>query len=414
MLKTNRTLYLSPKSVPNLRALMMTLALRRSSAWITAAVLLVLAGALAGSAQAPAGTSALPAGTLGPSDTQRATARRVGRILEEAHYSRAALDERMSDVVYHRYLEFLDGQRSYFLTSDIDEFNAHRLRFGDMIRTGDIDPAYLIFARFQLRNRERLQHAIELLKSEPDWSLNESFEFDRTHAAWPVDQASMDELWRKRVKNDSLSLMLTGKAWPDAAEVLRKRYERVLKRVDQVTSEDVFEGLMNAYARAFDPHSSYFSPRSSEEYRIQMSLNYEGIGASLQVVDDYVTIMNVLEGGPAAVAGTLSTNDRIIGVGQGHEGPFTDVIGWRLDDVVQLIRGKAGTLVRLQVLPAGAAPGSPEKAQDRRDHGARVLPGHCRAERRRPELPQHHARCAETAARAQGRERGWPGAGPAR
>ena len=362
MLKTNRTLYLSPKSLPNLRALMTTLALRRS--WITAAALLVLALALAGSAQAPAGTSPLPAGTLAPSDTQRATARRVGRILEEAHYSRAALDERMSDVVYHRYLEFLDGQRSYFLANDIEDFNAYRLRFGDMIRTGDIDPAYLIFARFQQRNRERMQHAIELLKSEPDWTANESFEFDRLHAAWPVDQAAMDELWRKRVKNDALSLMLTGKTWPDAAEVLRKRYERVLKRVDQVSSEDVFEGLMNAYARAFDPHSSYFSPRSSEEYRIQMSLNYEGIGASLQVVDDYVTIMNVLEGGPAAAAGTLSTNDRIIGVGQGHEGPFTDVIGWRLDDVVQLIRGKAGTSVRLQVLPAGAAPGSPEKVME--------------------------------------------------
>jgi carboxyl-terminal processing protease len=171
----------------------------------------------------------------------------------------------------------------------------------------------------------------------------------------------MDEVWRKRVKNDALSLMLTGKQWPDVADVLRKRYERVLKRVDQVTTEDVFEGLMNAYARAFDPHSSYFSPRSSEEYRIQMSLNYEGIGASLQLVDDYVTIMNVLEGGPAAVAGTLTTNDRITGVGQGHEGSFTDVIGWRLDDVVQLIRGKAGTSVRLQVLPAGAAPGSGEK-----------------------------------------------------
>src|SRR5882762_7985950 len=269
---------------------MMTLPLRRSSGWITAAVLLVLALALAGSVQAPAGTSVLPAGTVAPTDTQRSTARRIGRILEEAHYSRAALDEKMSDVVYHRYLEFLDGQRSYFLANDIDEFSAYRLRFGDMMRTG--------------------------------------------------------------------------KAWPDAAEILRKRYERVLKRVDQVTNEDVFEGLMNAYARAFDPHSSYFSPRSSEEYRIQMSLNYEGIGASLQVVDDYVTIMNVLEGGPAAVAGTLSTNDRIIGVGQGHEGSFTDVIGWRLDDVVQLIRGKAGTSVRLQVLPAGAAPGSPEKVTE--------------------------------------------------
>jgi carboxyl-terminal processing protease len=126
----------------------------------------------------------------------------------------------------------------------------------------------------------------------------------------------------------------------------------------------VFENLMNAYARAFDPHSSYFSPRSSEEYRIQMSLNYDGIGASLQLVDDYVTIMNVLEGGPAAVAGTLKVNDRITGVGQGTDGSFTDVIGWRLDDVVQLIRGKAGTTVRLQILPAGAAPGTAEKVLD--------------------------------------------------
>ena len=132
----------------------------------------------------------------------------------------------------------------------------------------------------------------------------------------------MDELWRKRVKNDALSLMLTGKTWPEVAEILRKRYERVLKRVDQVSPEDVFENLMNAYARAFDPHSSYFSPRSSEEYRIQMSLNYEGIGASLQLIDDYVTIMNVLEGGPAAVAGTLKPNDRITGVGQGKDGAF--------------------------------------------------------------------------------------------
>jgi carboxyl-terminal processing protease len=346
----------------------MPLPLRRPSGWITAAVLLVLALALAGSAQAPAGTTAmaagatvLPPGALTPTDTQRATARKVGRILEEAHYSRASLDEHMSDVVYHRYLEFLDGQRSYFLASDIDEFSAFHLQFGDMIRTGNIDPAYVIFARFQQRNRERIQQAIALLKTEPDFNLNETFEFDRTHASWPTDLATLDEVWRKRVKNDALSLMLTGKQWPEAAEVLRKRYERVLKRVDQVTSEDVFEGLMNSYARAFDPHSSYFSPRSSEEYRIQMSLNYEGIGASLQIVDDYVTIMNVLEGGPAAVAGTLTINDRITGVGQGHDAAFTDVIGWRLDDVVQLIRGKAGTTVRLQVLPAGAAPGSTEK-----------------------------------------------------
>jgi carboxyl-terminal processing protease len=317
--------------------------------------------ALAGSVQAPASPSLLPPGAVTPTDSQRATARKIGRILEEAHYSHAPIDRRMSEVVFQRFLEFLDPQRSYLLAADVSEFSAYRYQFDDMIRTGNIDPAYLMFARFQQRNRERMQYALALLKTEPDWTLDESYEFDRTHASWPADAAQIDDLWRRRIKNDALSLLLTGKPWPEAADILRKRYERVLKRIDQVTSEDVFENLMNAYARAFDPHSSYFSPRSSEEYRIQMSLNYDGIGASLQVVDDYVTIMNIIEGGPAAAAGTLKTNDRITGVGQGHDGTFTDVIGWRLDDVVQLIRGKAGTSVRLQVLPGGAAPGSPEK-----------------------------------------------------
>ncbi|HYM43401.1 MAG TPA: carboxy terminal-processing peptidase [Steroidobacteraceae bacterium] len=343
----------------------MTESLRRPSGWIKRArapcLLALMALALGGSVQAPASPSLLPAGAIAPTETQRATARKVGRLLEEYHYSHAPIDRRMSDLVFQRYIEFLDPQHSYLLASDINEFSAYRYQFDDMIRTGNVDPAYVMFARFQQRNRERMQFALAQLKTEPDWTVDESFDFDRTHAPWPADAAQLNELWRKRVKNDALSLLLTGKQWPEAAEILRKRYERVLKRIDQVTSTDVFENLMNAYARAFDPHSSYFSPRSSEEYKIQMSLNYDGIGASLQVVDDYVTIMNIIEGGPAAVAGTLKPNDRITAVGQGHEGSFTDVIGWRLDDVVQLIRGKAGTSVRLQILAGGAAPGSPEK-----------------------------------------------------
>src|SRR5579871_4304085 len=338
---------------------------RRTAGWITASIVATLAvlvlAAESGSARAPTQTTALPPGALAPTDAQKATARKVGRILEEANYSRAPIDKKMSEQVFNRYLDFLDGQRSYFLASDIADFQAYKFKFDDMIRTGDVEPAYAIFARFQQRNRERIQHAIGFLAKEPDWTLNETFEFERQKAPWPATEADMNELWRKRVKNDALSLMLTGKQWPEVSDMLKKRYERVLKRIDQITTEDVFENLMNAYARSFDPHSSYFSPRNSEEYRIQMSLNYEGIGASLQLVDDYVTIMNVIEGGPAAVAGTLNTNDRITGVGQGKDGPFTDVIGWRLDDVVQLIRGKAGTVVRLQVLPAGAAPGSKEK-----------------------------------------------------
>jgi carboxyl-terminal processing protease len=336
--------------------------LRRLSSWAAALLLSATALAVVSATPAPAASSLLPPGAVAPTDNQRAIARKVGSILEQYHYRHATIDSHFSSQVYDRYLDFLDGQRSYFLASDIAEFEPWRLRFDGMIHTGDIDPAYLIFARFQDRNRQRIRYALSLLKTEPDWTVNESFQFDRLHTPWPTSEADVNELWRKRVKNDALSLMLTNKTWPEASEILRKRYERVLKRVDQIKSEDVFENLMNAYARTFDPHSSYFSPNNSEEYRIQMSLNYEGIGASLQIVDDYVTIMNVIQGGPAATAGTLLTNDRITGVSQSHDGAMVDVIGWRLDDVVQLIRGKAGTTVRLQVLPAGAAPGATEKS----------------------------------------------------
>ncbi|MGH8211091.1 MAG: carboxy terminal-processing peptidase, partial [Steroidobacteraceae bacterium] len=206
--------------------------LRRPSGWIAASALTILALALVGSARAPASASILPPGAIAPTEAQRATARKIGRILEEAHYSRMPIDDRMSELVYQRYLDFLDGQRSYFLASDIAEFSAYRLQFDDMIRTGDIEPAYLIFNRFQQRNRERMEGAIALLKTEPDWSVNESFGFERAKAPWPGTPAEMNDLWRKRVKNDALSLMLTGKQWPEAAALLRKRYQRVLKRVN--------------------------------------------------------------------------------------------------------------------------------------------------------------------------------------
>jgi carboxyl-terminal processing protease len=331
----------------------------RSTRWLAPSMLAALL-VLSGSAQAPAGTQ-LPAGSVLPSERHRSVARKVGQMLEGMHYSQSKLDDKLSAIVYTRYLESIDSQHTSLLASDIAEFDQYKLRFDDMIRSGDVDPAFAIFARFQQRNRERIKYAISQLDKEPNWTLNETFEFNREKAPWAATPAELDDFWRKRVKNDALSLLLTGKNWDETSKLLKKRYETTLKRIDQVSPDDVFESLMNSYARAYDPHSSYFSPRSSEEYRIQMSLNYDGIGASLQLIDDYVTIMNVIEGGPAAVAGSLSVKDRITGVGQGKEGPVTDVLGWRIDDVVQLIRGRAGTQVRLQVLPAGAAPGTPEK-----------------------------------------------------
>ena len=156
----------------------------------------------------------------------------------------------------------------------------------------------MIFRRFQQRSRERMNYAIELLQKKPDFDVEESFNFDREKEPWPANAAEMNELWRKRVKNDALSLIITGKQWPEVADMLRKRYEHVAKRMDQSKPEDVFEAFMNAFVLSLDPHSNYFSARNSEEYNIQMSLSYEGIGASLTLTDDYVTVIDVIAGGP--------------------------------------------------------------------------------------------------------------------
>jgi carboxyl-terminal processing protease len=281
-------------------------------------------------------------------------------MFERSHYRQAPVNDPVSSLVLDRYLESIDGSRSYFLASDIQEFEKYRYELDDAITTGRLDPAFAIFNRFQSRNRERMAYALKLLETEPDFKVDESFEFDREHAPWAASSDELDELWRKRVKNDALSLMLADKTWAETRDVLRKRYERVAKRSEQITADDVFENFMNAFAHVFDPHSSYFSPRNSEEYRIAMSLSYEGIGASLQSIDDFVTIMEILPGGSAQQNGELKANDRILASGQGKDAKMVDVAACRLDDVVQLIRGPNGSFVRLQIQPGNAPPGTQE------------------------------------------------------
>jgi len=336
---------------------------RRFTLFYSLPALLVVCGLLAGTAQAPVAQAVATSSAheLSPTERQRRVSKLVSNVIERSHYRQSPINDPVSSLVLDRFLEQLDGSRSYFLASDIAEFERFRYQLDDAVTAGQLEPVFTIFNRFQQRNRERVAYALELLKTEPDFTIDEYFEFDRSKAPWPKSVDELNELWRKRVKSDAVSLMLTEKTWQETRDILQKRYERVLKRNEQVTSDDIFELFMNSFAHVFDPHSSYFSPRNSEEYKIQMSLSYEGIGASLQLVDDYVTVLNVLPGGPAAVSGELSANDRIIAVGEGKKGKMVDVIGWRLDDVVQIIRGKVGTTVRLQILPSGAAPGSAEK-----------------------------------------------------
>ncbi|MEJ2523224.1 MAG: carboxy terminal-processing peptidase [Gammaproteobacteria bacterium] len=300
-------------------------------------------------------------GSLAPTDRHGKVSRLVTTLFERSHYNRSPIDDGVSARVFDTYLDTIDGGRQYFLASDIEEFQGWRYELDDALKRGHLNPVFEIYARYVDRARERMQFAIAQLDEEPDFTIDEEYVFDREDLPWPATEAEMDDLWRKRVKNDAVALMLTDKDWAETREILGKRYNQVLNRLDQVKSDDVFEAFMNAFSHTLDPHSSYFSPRNSEEYRIRMSLNYDGIGASLQMQDEYVTVMGVIEGGPAAIDGTLKPKDRIVAVAQGEDGEMVDVVGWRLDDVVDMIRGPGGSTVRLQILPAGAAPGSGDK-----------------------------------------------------
>jgi len=285
----------------------------------------------------------------------------VAQFVQKSHYLHVTVNDDLSSRVMDRYIDALDSNRMYLLESDIEYFEKFRHQLDDVVRSQPLDPVFDLFSIYRSRVRERFEFALTLLEIEPDFSIDEIYQFDRSEFPWATTAAELDELWRKRVKNDALNLALTDKPWEESREVLSKRYTRYLKRMDQVTSDDVFETFMNAFAHTLDPHSSYMSPRNSEEYRIAMSLSYFGIGASLQTEEDYVHIVSIIPGGPASVDGSLGPEDKIIGVAQGGDGTMVDVIGWRLDDVVDLIRGPADTIVRLHIIPAGALPGNSDK-----------------------------------------------------
>ena len=311
------------------------------------------------------GIAAIPAVTsdddLGPEARHEKIGQLVSEFIQKSHYRHADVDDDLSSKVLDRYIYALDNNRMYLLASDVESFEQHRYQLDDMVRSEPLDPVFEIFGVYRTRVRERLNFALLQLETEPDFGIDETYVFDREDQPWLQTEAELDDLWRRRVKNDAMNLRLAEKDWTETQEILQKRYSRFLKRMDQIKSDDVFETFMNAFAHTLDPHSSYLSPRNSEEYRIQMSLSYFGIGASLQIDDDYVMVINIIPGGPAAIDGKLQPKDRITGVAQGEQGDLIDVIGWRLDDVVQLIRGPADTVVRLQIMSAGALPGAPEK-----------------------------------------------------
>ncbi|MDJ0750396.1 MAG: carboxy terminal-processing peptidase [Woeseiaceae bacterium] len=303
-------------------------------------------------------------GFLQPEKRHEQVGELITEFIQKSHYNRVAVDDELSSDVLDLFIEALDRNRMYLLQGDVDYFETYRYQLDDVVKSKPLDPVFEMFEIYQTRVRERLQFALTQLETEPDYGVDEEYQFDRSEEPWAKSSEELDVIWRRRIKNDALNLALEAEPWEDIQEVLSKRYEGFLRRLDQVNSDDVFERFMNAFAHTLDPHSSYMSPRNSEEYRIQMSLSYFGIGASLQTDGYYVKIAGIIPGGPAAADGSLKPEDRITGVAQGADGEMVDVIGWRLDDVVDLIRGPADTVVRLEIIPANSAPGAPKTLID--------------------------------------------------
>ncbi len=320
------------------------------SKWTLIAASVLLAASSAQAIEADIHKEDLP--VLVPETQHETAAKRVTSRFTRSHYKHFSLDDQFSQAIFERYVELLDYNRSLFTQADIDSFKSESVQLDDELKAGDNSIAFEVYNLSMNRRFERFQYALSLLDNEITFDTDESIEIDRSEAAWPKNQAEVNELWRKRVKYDALSLKLTGKEWPEIKETLSKRYNNAIKRLTQTHSEDVFQLYMNAFARQVDPHTSYLSPRNAEQFQSEMNLSLEGIGAVLQMTDDYTVISSLVAGGPAASSKQLSEGDRIVGVGQDGE-ELVDVIGWRLDDVVQLIKGPKGTKVNLEILPDG-------------------------------------------------------------
>lgn len=286
----------------------------------------------------------------------------ISYVLDNNHYRKLKLNDSLSSAILDKYIKELDNNKSYFLSSDLKDFEKFRFTIDDLTRNENIEPAYEIYNVFRNRYKERMAFVMSnLINQEFDYSIDEYYETDRDKESWANSVSELNDIWRKIIKNQALSLKLTGKNHEEIKEVLKKRYERFNKSVSQFTGEDVFGIYMNSITEAYDPHTNYLSPKASALFKQSMSLSLEGIGAQLQTENDYTKIARIMPGGPAEKSDLIHNNDLIIGVAQGTDGEMVDVIGWRIDEVVKLIKGPKGTTVRINILPSPTGVNGPSK-----------------------------------------------------
>lgn len=289
--------------------------------------------------------------TLAPEEGHRAEVDMIVGLLR-SHYRKLPLNDSISSVIFDNYFESLDPNKSTFYASDVAQFEKYRFKLDDQIKQGDLQFAYDVFNVFRKRYLNQVTFIYSQLENEFDFTKDEIFEYDREGLSWMESDKELQEVWRKIVKNQALTYKLAGREWEDISSSLNKRYQRIQKAIYQYNNDDVFQAYMNAYTNAYDPHTDYFSPPDAENFQIDMNLSLEGIGARLMQNLDYTQVADIVPGGPAYKSNGLKKDDKIIGVAQGDEGDFVDVIGWRLDEVVAIIRGEKGTVVRLQILKA--------------------------------------------------------------
>lgn len=290
--------------------------------------------------------------TLQPSEVNMFATKRATTRLTQSHYRKFQLDDEFSEKIFDRYLKALDFNRTTFLQSDIDEMRAkYGKKIDEELNAGTLDIAFNMYDLMMKRRYERYRYALSLLDKEPNLSGDDQIEIDREKAAWPKTEADAEKLWEARVKNDIISLKLKDKKWPEIKDKLVKRYNLAIRRLTQTKADDVLQTYLNAFAREIDPHTSYLAPRTAKSFNESMNLSLEGIGATLQAEDDETSIKSLVPGSPAERSKKLKAGDKIVGVGQ-EKGEIEDVVGWRLEDIVDKIKGKKGSKVRLEVEPA--------------------------------------------------------------